>query len=131
MRLHVESGDIDLPSAEKQMNEFRSSVQIMGYKVENIFNMDETGLFFQAIPNRTYLMPSENDKRQAGHGLKAMKAKDRITIILCSNSTGTCKVPPTVIGSAKNPRCFKDNPPCLPYLHQRNAWNDQENYNKW
>ena len=80
--------------------------------------MDETDLFFRAIPNRTYLKPSENDKRPAGHGLKAMKAKDRITIILCSNSTGTCKVhvPPTVIGSAKNPRCFKDNPPCLPYL---------------
>ena len=47
-------------------------------------------------------MPSENDKLQAeaGHGLK--------------NSTGTCEVPPTVIGSPMNPRCFKDNTPCLP-----------------
>ena len=54
-------------------------------------------------------MGSETDKRQAGRGSKAMKAKDRITVILCVNSTGTCKIPPTVIGSAKNPRCFKDN----------------------
>lgn len=101
MHLHRESGDIELPTAEKQMNEMRSSIQSMGYKVENIFNMDETGLFYRAIPNHTYLMSSENDKQQAGHGLKAMKAKDRITIILYTNSTGTCKVPPTVIGAAK------------------------------
>ena len=103
----------------------------MGYKLENIFNMDETGLFFRTIPNRTYLMPSETDKRQAGRGLKSMKAKDRITVILCGNSTGSCKIPPTVIGSAKNPRCFKDNPPSLPYLNQKNAWCDREIYNKW
>ena len=48
-----------------------------------------------------------------------MRAKDRITIILCVNSTGTCKVSPTVTGAAKNPRCFKNNPPCLPYLYQK------------
>ena len=33
MHLHEESGDMDLRSAEKQTNESRSSVQIMGYKV--------------------------------------------------------------------------------------------------
>lgn len=27
-----------------------------------------------------YLMPHENDKPQAWHGLKAMMAKDRVTI---------------------------------------------------
>ena len=86
------------------MNEFRSSLQSKDYKVENIFNMDETGLFYRVLPNHMYLMPNDYDKRQAGHGLEAMKAKDRITIIPCVNSTRTCKVSPTVIGAAKNPR---------------------------
>ena len=113
------------------MDKFRSAIGLMGYKPENIFNMDETGLFFRTIPNRTYIMGSETDKQQAGRGSKAMKAKDRVAVILCVNSTGTCKIPPTVIGSAKNPRCFKDNPPSVPYLNQKNAWCDREIYNKW
>ena len=30
-----------------------------------------------------------------------MKAKDRITVIACVNATGSCKLPPVMIGSAK------------------------------
>lgn len=93
--------------------------------------MDEAGLFYRAIPNRSYLAADEGDSRQVGRGCKSMKAKEHVTIILCVNSTGSCKMTPVVIGSAKNPRCFKQNPPCLPYFHQPNAWNDAVNYNKW
>ena len=60
-----------------------------------------------------------------------MKAKDRITVIFCTNATGSCKMTPVVIGSAKSPRCFKDTPSCLPYFNQKNAWNDTHNYTKW
>ena len=45
-----------LPEA---LHEFRS---------ENIFNMDESELFYRAIPCRSYLMEDEGDKRQAGRG---------------------------------------------------------------
>ena len=53
-----------------------------------------------------------------------MKAKDRLTVILCVNATGTCKLPPVIIGPAKNPQCFRRNPPKLPYYQQEKAWND-------
>ena len=53
-----------------------------------------------------------------------MKAKERLIIILCVNATGSCKLTPVVIGSTKNPRCFKKTAPCLPYYHKTNAWND-------
>eukprot|EP00731_Ephydatia_muelleri_P019478 Em0012g303a len=36
-----------------------------------------------------------------------------------------------VIGAAKTPRCCKNNPPSVPYYHQRNAWNDSKLYKKW
>ena len=131
IRLHGEAGDVDVQTAQIEMDKFRSSLGSMGYKLENIFNMAETGLFFRTIPNRSYLLGSEKGKQQAARGSKAMKAKDRITVMLCVNTTGTCKIPPTVIGSAKNPRCFKDNPSSVPYFNQKNAWCDREIYNKW
>lgn len=49
-----------------------------------------------------------------------MKAKDRLTAILCTNATGTCKI----VGSSKKPRCFRRNPVCVPYFSLPNAWSD-------
>ena len=60
-----------------------------------------------------------------------MKAKDRLTVILCVNALGTCKISPVFIGSSKQPRCLKKNPPPIPYNHQRNAWSDAEIFSKW
>ena len=60
-----------------------------------------------------------------------MKAKDRVTVILCANATGTCKITPVVIGKAKKPRCFRLNPPQLPYYSQKSAWNDSVLFKKW
>ena len=70
--------------------------------------MDESGLFYRTIPNS---IQNERDPQQFGRGGKCMKAKDRLTIILCVNATGTCKVDPVFIGTDKNPRCFKDKKP--------------------
>ena len=61
-----------------------------------------------------------------------MKAKEHVTIILCVNATGSLKMEPVVIGSPKNPHCFKDNPSSIPYYHhQKNAWNDGKNFARW
>ena len=128
-RLHGEAADVDLDAAEQEMHVLRN--ELASYPASNVFNMDEAGLFYRAIPNRSYLAADEGDSRQVGRGRKSMKAKERVTIVLCVNATGTCKLTPVVIGSAKNPRCFKQNPPSLPYYHQPNAWNDTVNYNKW
>ena len=130
VRLHGEAAQVDLKIAEEQMEELRSQIVAKGYKHSNIFNMDETGLFYKAIPSRTYEI-NNLDKRQAGRGVKAMKAKDRLTVILCVNALGTCKISPVLIGSTKQPRCFKNNPPAIPYYHQKNAWSDAEIFSKW
>ena len=46
---------------------------------------------------------------------------------------GTCKIPPLIVGTAKNPHCFRDKTrPCpLPYMNQSSAWVDKEIYRKW
>jgi AcrR family transcriptional regulator len=50
VRLHGEASDVDINAAEKPMNDLREKLR--DFKPENIFNMDETGLFFRALPNR-------------------------------------------------------------------------------
>jgi len=61
------------------------------FDIENVYNADDTGLFFRLGPNKTLATKSDRAK-----GIK--KDKERITVLLCCNSTGTKKVKPFVIG---------------------------------
>lgn len=68
-----------------------ASVRLFGeafsaFEPENTINMDETGLFYRAIPARTYLAANESPKTV--RGAKALKEKDRVTLVLCVNATG-------------------------------------------
>lgn len=69
-----------------------------GYDKEDIFNLDETALFYEMGPNRTLSF-----KKISGQKL----SKKRVTIALCSNSTGTFKIRPLLIHNSNNPRIFK------------------------
>ena len=64
VRLQGEAGDVDLPAAEWEMQQIGDSLR--GYLPANVFNMDEAGLFYRAIPNQSYLMADEADPRQVG-----------------------------------------------------------------
>jgi hypothetical protein len=46
VKLYGEAADIDLAEAETKMNVVRQKLAESGYKPENIFNMDETGLYY-------------------------------------------------------------------------------------
>ena len=65
---------------------------------ENIFNMDETGQFFRAPPNRSL---AEVSKQCTG----GKKSKERVTCTFFVNAAGG-REKPIVIGKSKNPRCF-------------------------
>jgi hypothetical protein len=61
-----------------------------------------------------------------------MKSKDRVTLVLASNSTGTCKIPVTLIGKAERPMCFREGINCpIPYFSQVNAWMDTRVCQRW
>eukprot|EP00731_Ephydatia_muelleri_P034635 Em0069g10a len=115
-RLLGEAGEVDINKADEEVEILRSSLST--YNTNNVFNMDELGLFYRAIPQYSYLLESEGDKRQHGRGTKRMKAKDRLTVVLCAIATGTVKISPVVVGSARKPRCFTIERPCLPYFSQ-------------
>ena len=53
------------------------------------------------------------------------KSKERVTLNLCSNASGTIKLPVHLIGKAQRPRCFRNmDIKLLPvkYTNRRNAW---------
>lgn len=92
------------------------STIIEGYEPRNIYNADETGLFFWVQPSKSLSL-----KGEACHGGKC--SKDRLTVLLCCNMDGSDKLKPWVIGKYRNPRCFKNTRllPCH-YRSNRRAW---------
>jgi DDE superfamily endonuclease/Tc5 transposase DNA-binding domain len=127
--LHGEADTIPLEVRLKTMeewktNEFHQLIEKYNVKPEHIYNADQTGLFYQKLPNRIYI-DKANKKDYAG--AKQMKDKTRITLMVCTAADGS-KVPLSVVGRSKNPVCFRaceNNKPPLPYTDQVNAWFDQ------
>lgn len=84
--------------------------------------MDETGLNYRARPLRTL-------DKQSSKGSKI--SKERITLALTCNSTGTERLRPLVIHTSKNPRSFKqerefDVAHYVDYHFNEKAWMTQE-----
>ena len=88
-----------------------------GYSANNIWNLDETGCFWRALPEHGF-----GKKGSLCKGGK--KAKQRFTITLVANAAGG-KESAIVIWKAEKPRCFKGvDMSKLPvhYFSQSNAW---------
>lgn len=63
---------------------------------------------------------------------KAMKAKDRVTVVACCNTTCLLKVPIAVISSARNSVVFLHvRKLSTPYVAQRSAWVDSSICQRW
>ena len=111
------SGDTDGASAFKV--EIQEIITEGGYSLDNVYNADETGLYVKSLPKRTLVLVEEK------HAPGYKESKERVTIMNCSNATGTHKVPLLLIGKSDRPRCFK-NVVQLPvvYRGQKSAWMD-------
>ena len=96
--LHGKAGSTDKTAVEPLMERIRALVQ--EYGLEFTYNMDETGLFFKLLANRVYV---KKEDVKVACGTKLMKAKDRVTLYVCTNGTGTDLFPLLMIGTAKNP----------------------------
>jgi hypothetical protein len=113
-QIHGESGDAEMNNIEEALNQLKD--RIKDYNRSDIYNMDETALFYNLAPDTTIA-------RQQIEGSK--KDKTRITIALTCNADGTDKLPPLFIGHAGKPRCFnKKSGEELGffYLHNKKAW---------
>ena len=73
---------------------------LSNYKLENIFNADELGLFYQCLPDKTYHLKGE--KCSGGK-----KSKVRLTGMAAASAVRE-KLSMFVIRESKSPRCFKN-----------------------
>ncbi|KAG0439345.1 Tigger transposable element-derived protein 6 [Dictyocoela muelleri] len=92
-----ESNSADMTSVESFKTKFRKKVD--EFKAENIFNCDETALYYKNPPRKSFVTPDDNCK-----GSKSNKM--RLTIMLTCSMSGE-KLNPLVIGKVKNPRPMK------------------------
>jgi hypothetical protein len=132
--LHGEAGDMDPEERERIMKKWQKEIfkpalewlnednhnDSIEWQMERIYNADQTGLFYQKLPNRIYIdSESKNDFK----GAKQMKDKTRVTVMVCTASNGD-KVPLAIIGKSKKPLCFGQVNNKLPiaYKGQANAW---------
>lgn len=95
------------------------------YHPNDIYNADETGIFFKCLPDKTLAL-----KGEVCSGGK--KAKDRLTALVATNMSGTDKLPLLVIGKVSKPRCFK-NVRTLPveYTFNKKAWMTSSIFESW
>ena len=67
----------------------------------DIYNADDTGLFWRLLPYNLLILPTE--KLTSGK-----KLKERITLLVCCNQTGSEKKKLFLIGESNYPRWFKN-----------------------
>ena len=95
------------------------------YSPDDIYNADETGLFYQCLPNKTYTLKGE----KASHGLK--ESKQRFTVLVATNMSGSDKVAPLIIGKSAKPRCFSGKKIPFPYQSNSKAWMTGTIWTEW
>jgi hypothetical protein len=118
-----ESGSVNNTIVEAAIPELTALLE--QYNPNDIYNFDETALFYRMEPDRTLA-----SKRISGR----KEDKERLTVALCSNATGSDKLIPLVIGKYQNPRCFKNinlRNVGVKYTFNKKAWMTALIFQEW
>lgn len=123
IRMHGESGSVDEQVVEEAITDLKQLTNDYGWK--DIYNMDETGLFFRMEPDTTLATRQLAGKK---------KNKERLSVALCCNGDGSHKIKALVIGRSAKPRCFKNiNLKSLGvmYRYNKKAWMTAVLFQEW
>ena len=104
--------------------ETRLPTILSNYELPDIYNADEFGLFFQALPSKSLHLKDEQC-------IGGKFSKVRLTGLAAANANGE-KLPMFIIGKSKSPRCFKNlkQLPCR-YRGQKKSWMDSDLFKEW
>lgn len=119
----------DKSASENFVLEFQNFVREENLSTEQIYNADETGLYWKCLPQKT--LAYETEKNASGH----KKQKQRITVLCCANASGSHFLNLCVIGTAKKPRAFselkKNSTLPVSYYSNKTAWMTKEIFCDW
>lgn len=97
---------------------------LTSFEPEDIYNCDETGLFFRCLPSRTLAFKGDQCK-----GGKI--PKERLTVLITASMAGE-KLPLFVIGKFQKPRCFaKVTSLPVKYVANKRAWMTGVIFEEW
>ena len=105
-----------IPDMTASWNETSLPTLMSKYSLENNYNADDFGLFFQCLPNKSFHLKSEECSGGKHSNI-------RMIISLIAANAGGEKLTMFVIGKAKDLRCFKNTQtlPCR-YRSQKKSW---------
>ena len=101
--LHGEAGDADATGVALAMEKMPSILK--DYDPEDVFNFDETGLYYRAPPCKTLNIGKVKGSKK--------KKKDRITLGLCTNISGKERLKIVFIHKSARPRCLIPTVLCI------------------
>ncbi|UYV73828.1 hypothetical protein LAZ67_11001043 [Cordylochernes scorpioides] len=115
-------------AARKYPEKLAKIIKDGGYCAHQIFNADETGLFWKKMPTRTYIAKSEKN----ASGFEA--AKDRVTLLLCSNASGDRMLNPLLVNRSLKPCALKGkdlNTLPVHWMANKKAWVTTAIFTEW
>jgi hypothetical protein len=121
--IHGEAASAPLENLSTMREDLRQTLK--DYNPEDIFNCDETGLFWKMKPSRTISNGPVSGTKQS---------KDRVTVLLTCNAIGNEKLPPLFIHKYENPRALKNiNKKTLPvdYYWNQKSWMQVSIWNEY
>ncbi|XP_074325951.1 CENP-B homolog protein 2-like [Apium graveolens] len=92
-----ESGSVDVQDMEKKLESIREKIN--QFPMKDVFNMDETGLFYRLQADHSLATKQLEGRKQD---------KERLTVVIWCNEDGSEKIPLWIIGKYAKPRCFKN-----------------------
>ena len=118
----------DVGASEEFRSLFHKFVEQHNITPDQVFNCDETGLYWRLLPNKTLADASE----------KCVKIfnspKDRVTLIATANASGDIQLPLVFIHKSAKPHCFAGiNMSALPVhnYRQTSGWMDSLIFKDW
>uniref|UniRef100_S4RKA0 HTH CENPB-type domain-containing protein n=1 Tax=Petromyzon marinus TaxID=7757 RepID=S4RKA0_PETMA len=101
LKMTGETAGADVEAAEAFKSTLKEIIEGGGYSPEQVFNVNETGLFWKRMPASTFLSREE----KTAPGFKA--SKDRLALLVGANAAGDCKLKPLLVYHSKTPRALK------------------------
>jgi hypothetical protein len=102
IKVQGEAAAADTVAAESFPQDLAKIIDDGGYTKVEIFNVDEMGLFWKQIPSSTFI--AKEERTISGF----IPAKDRLTLLLGANASGTLKLKPMLIYHLENPRALRN-----------------------
>lgn len=109
-----------MEAAKKQAGRIRDHVR--RYHPADVYNMDETALYYKAVPRTSVCL-------RLAPALK--QNKSRVTMVVAANADGSDKLPLLILGKSEKPRWLAKKRCGVDYVGTTKGWMTAATYQAW